>query len=634
MKNVFNIEELFSGRLVVVPDYQRGYAWEKRQWNEFLEDLELLPPAKAHFTGTVVLHASEGKKPRIDETGKKYQYFNIVDGQQRLTTIVILLDAIRNQMAEYPNFAALMAGIESSYLFVNDLNGERIHKLTLNRDTHQYFVNNILEDPSGPEGPLIASQQRLRDAKRHFREYLKRLASKFSHEDAEWLVEIYDKITHRLQLSLYTVDDASDVGVIFEVMNNRGKPLSELEKVKNFLLYAGSKLDLPPHSLGDNVNNTWTNIFERLMAADLASSTEEDQLLRMHWLMAYDYRSRNFDGSNSIKASFQIPTNKDGHKSLLANLQKYTKTLDQASLAYCEIMQPSHSNSFGVFKSSPSLRNSIINASEKLDHISVVATFLPLLISIRLKFAEEGQKYLDALRLCEAFAFRVYRLLERRSDAGQKTIFRIANELFFESISFDEAMRQLKSELFAYCPNHVLLDRFKLNEEQNNWYTWPGLKYLLYEYEEFLAGKHTVQLPWKAIAKRPSEQTIEHILPQKPSHEYWKKRFNKDELRRYLHDLGNLCLTSDNSSYQNKAFPDKKGSPGIEVPCYANSNLFQERELAKYKDWDVEAIKARREKIVNWAILRWHVDDAGITTTVPDEMDEEVSEGESTASDA
>lgn len=626
MNNVFNVEELFSGRLVVVPDYQRGYAWEKRQWNEFLEDLELLPQAKDHFTGTVVLHASEEKEPRIDETGKRYHYFNVVDGQQRLTTIVILLDAIRNQMSEYPKLSALMAGIESSYLFVNDLNGERIYKLTLNRDTHHYFVNNILEDPPGPEGPLIASQQRLRDAKRHFREYLKRLSSRHSPDDAEWLVELYDKVTHRLRLSLYTVDDASDVGVIFEVMNNRGKPLSELEKVKNFLLYAGSKLELPPHSLAENVNNTWTNIFERLMAADLASSKEEDQLLRMHWLMAYDYRSRNFDGSNSIKADFRIRRYKDNHRALLATLQQYTKTLDQASLAYCEIMQPGHSSAFGVFKSNPSLRDAIIHTSEKLDRIDVVATFLPLLISIRLKFAEDGQKYLDALSLCEIFAFRVYRLRERRSDAGQKTIFRVANELFASKISFDEAMRQLRSELFAYCPNHVFSDCFKLNEEENNWYTWSGLKYFLYEYEEFLAGKHAVQLPWKAIAKRPVEQTIEHILPQTPSHEYWKTRFDKDQLRRYLHDLGNLCLTSDNSSYRNKSFPVKKGSPGGGVPCYADSNLFQERELAASEEWGVEAIEARRQKIVSWALDRWHVDDADITPMVPDEMDEDVLE--------
>ncbi len=130
------------------------------------------------------------------------------------------------------------------------------------------------------------------------------------------MIDLYDKVTHRLRMSLYTVSEASDVGVIFEVMNNRGKPLSELEKVKNYLLYAGSKLDLPPHSLADSVNSTWTNIFERLMAADLSGSKDENQLLRMHWLMAYDHRSRNFDGSKSIKARFRLRDYDGRHKEL------------------------------------------------------------------------------------------------------------------------------------------------------------------------------------------------------------------------------------------------------------------------------------------------------------------------------
>lgn len=138
MKNVPNIEELFSGRLFVVPDYQRGYAWESRQWDEFIEDIELLPSGKDHFTGTIVLH--EGSlPPRIDESGKQYAYFNIVDGQQRLTTIVLLLGAIRREMESFAKLATLASGITGSYHHVDDLNGERIFKLALNRDCHTFL---------------------------------------------------------------------------------------------------------------------------------------------------------------------------------------------------------------------------------------------------------------------------------------------------------------------------------------------------------------------------------------------------------------------------------------------------------------------------------------------------------------
>jgi Protein of unknown function DUF262/Protein of unknown function (DUF1524) len=622
MNNVLNVEELFSGRLFVVPDYQRGYSWEQRQWNEFLEDIEMLPEHKDHFTGTVVLHETTSGSPPIDEAGKRYSYFNIVDGQQRLTTIVLLLNAIRYEIQAFSRLATLTSGVANSYLFVNDLNGERIHKLTLNRDCQTFFVNNILADPPGPEGPVIASHQRLRDAKRHFRTYLTRRRSAASSDDPAWLVQLHDKVTHRLRLSLYIVDEASDVGVIFEVMNNRGKPLSELEKVKNYLLYVGSKLNLAPHTLADNVNQTWTNVFERLMAGDLSSSKEEDQLLRMHWLMAYDYRSRNFEGSNSIKARFRLRDYQDQHKELLAQLQRYSKTLDQATVAYSDIMNPRRTEAFSVFTSTPSLRNEIIVASEKLERINVVATFLPLLMAMRLRFPEEGQKYLEVVRLCEVFAFRVYRLLQRRADAGQKTIFRVANELFADAVPFEEAMRQLRSALLGYCSNHSLAERFQLREQDNNWYIWPGLKYLLYEYEEHLARHHTVQLPWHAVAKRPAEQTIEHILPQSPSDPYWTARFDEEALRCFQHDIGNLCLTVDNSEYGNRPFPEKKGRAGSGAACYSNSNLFQERELAAVDDWTVDSIKNRREKLVQWAIARWHVDETDATPLAPEEDDD------------
>lgn len=624
MNNVLNVEELFSGRLFVVPDYQRGYAWESKQRNEFLEDIELLPAGKDHFTGTIVLHASNGAQQRMDQSGKKYADYNIVDGQQRLTTIVLFLDAIRRQMQDVENLGELTTGILSAYVYVKTLAGERIHKLSLNRDSHKYFVNNILEDPPGPEGPLIASHQRLRDAKTHFRDYLARRRASAEDDVSRWLVDLYDTVTHRLRISLYEVNEASDVGIIFEVMNNRGKPLSELEKVKNYLLYAGSKLDLEGHRLGDDVNQTWTNMFERLMSAHLASSKEENQLLRMHWIMVYDYRARNFDGSNSIKSRFQLREYADRHKELLSGMKRYTRTLDRASLAYCEIMEPTHSGAFGALRTDPGLRREIIHASEKLERINVVATFLPLLMAIRLRFPEDGGKYRDALWLCEKFAFRVYRLLERRADAGQKTIFRVANELFAGDIDFGEAMRQLRSELFAYCPNRVFKERFNLDEEENSWYGWSGLKYLLYEYEEHLAQNHTVQLPWHAIAKRPIEQTIEHILPQTPNDKYWRERFTPTDVRRFLHDIGNLCLTTDNRQYGNSAFPIKKGTPGAKTACYADSNLFQERELASFADWNPESVMKRRSKIVAWALERWAVDDAGVSPILPGEIDDEV----------
>ena len=89
---------LFEDRLYKIPNYQRGYAWEQPQLDDLLEDLELLLPGRHHYTGTVVLHRREDNPVR-DKRGNSYEVFDVVDGQQRLTTIVVLLDAVRRELA-------------------------------------------------------------------------------------------------------------------------------------------------------------------------------------------------------------------------------------------------------------------------------------------------------------------------------------------------------------------------------------------------------------------------------------------------------------------------------------------------------------------------------------------------------
>ena len=93
-------------------------------------------------------------------------------------------------------------------------------------------------------------------------------------------------------------------------------------------------------------------------------------------------------------------------------------------------------------------------------------------MATRLRFPDEGDKYLAMVDLCERFAFRVYVLLDKRSDAGQKAIYRVANQLYTNKVSFDEATEQLQWELLEYCSLLVFVNEFRLLEEGNNWYGW------------------------------------------------------------------------------------------------------------------------------------------------------------------
>ena len=160
MDNVVSLDDLFHKRTFRVPDYQRGFSWDNLQIREFLEDLELLRPTRYHYTGTIVVHESDPGDQRMDEDGNAYVPVEIVDGQQRLTTIVLLLDGIRRSLAGFSETAkGLSQGIRKNFVFAQEINGQRLFKLSLNADTDHFFKTNILADPSGVEGPQITSER-------------------------------------------------------------------------------------------------------------------------------------------------------------------------------------------------------------------------------------------------------------------------------------------------------------------------------------------------------------------------------------------------------------------------------------------------------------------------------------------
>ena len=122
MNNVQTVAEIFAGKLLQIPDYQRGYAWGEQNWNDFLDDLDLLEPGKDHYTGTLVLHAQDEQLQ--DVGGSRYKVFHIVDGQQRLTTIVLLLDAIRREVATTGR-VELDEGIRKNYISVPEFHSRQ-----------------------------------------------------------------------------------------------------------------------------------------------------------------------------------------------------------------------------------------------------------------------------------------------------------------------------------------------------------------------------------------------------------------------------------------------------------------------------------------------------------------------------
>ncbi len=415
MSDLFNLQQLFTSRIFRIPNYQRGYAWEEPQLQDLLDDLDELPSGRDHFTGMVVLQGTD-QPPIVDAAGEEHSVLDVVDGQQRLTTLLILLDAIRREARGGPQLDTLADGISSRYLHITDQVGQRATKLRFQDGTQDYFERYTLADKPAPGGPGTPAQKRLMAAATLFRRFVTDQVHATPEDRSAWLLALHNKVAHRLKLNVYEVADAAEVGVIFEVMNNRGRPLSDLDLVKNYVLYLGTKLDLPTHSLAHDVALAWNRVFTNLMSAGLDDPDHENQLLRTHWIVRYD--ARGWEGRKSVKKKFALRDYMGEHEQLLTDLRDFVRTLADTSIAYCDVHRPTRPEAFQSFAHEPNVRTTIVRTSDCLIRLNVLAAFRPLLVATRLRFPTDGEKYLALVKLCELYAFRVYGLVERRSHTG------------------------------------------------------------------------------------------------------------------------------------------------------------------------------------------------------------------------
>jgi uncharacterized protein with ParB-like and HNH nuclease domain len=240
------VQELYKDSVFHVPDYQRGYAWGESQVRDLLEDLENIEDARSHYTGTIVLV----KKSSTDLAGESFNIFDVIDGQQRLATITILIQCICEEYKKYfgvdtdgEDPSEIVETLRERYLIKKDL-----RKIVLNNDCDDFFWSHLVKsvDEPGDDGaPVNSSEENLRNARRYISKYLLERQGKLKGDKArvEYLHDLRRKITNSLLINRYVVESDAEAGVIFEVMNDRGKPLSQADKIKNYLIFLSYKCE-------------------------------------------------------------------------------------------------------------------------------------------------------------------------------------------------------------------------------------------------------------------------------------------------------------------------------------------------------------------------------------------------------
>ena len=219
------LDELLARRLFRIPHYQRAYSWQRKQRDDMFGDIRDLkgnPANHFHFMATVV-----GLRRRTETIATdRYHVIEVVDGQQRLTTLILLLKAIEKKLdCSVP--AEERRGRELQDLLIKE-DELSLVLLQTNHDRSDYFVNFIRTGEYRP----VEEAQTLAD-----RELLSAI-----HECERFVdkwddrIELLSIVKNQLTFIFHEIDDEAAVYTVFEVLNNRGLQVSSLDKLKSMLM--------------------------------------------------------------------------------------------------------------------------------------------------------------------------------------------------------------------------------------------------------------------------------------------------------------------------------------------------------------------------------------------------------------
>lgn len=618
MKNLPTLQDLFTNNVFKIPDYQRGYSWENQQLEDLLEDLELMRN-KDHYTGTIVLK----DLGQIKGLGKTFNQFDIVDGQQRFTSLVILLKCIADEMKELnvEGAAETADAILETYVQEKGRKGGSVYKLELDADNNSFFIDSIIEEKKGIL-KRIESHRRLLGAKSKFKGYLltkKETRDLLTDENYyDFLNELLDKISLSLIFTLYEVDDDAEVGVIFEVMNDRGKPLSELEKVKNYLIYLTRRIsdDVESFNLVKKINHSWKEILENLSLANMSKNEDEDRFLRFNYIInfysdlkAYKKDGKNFSVSSqlsdvhkNLKNYFKEFERNHEYKHCYDEIERYLFSLKSMSYKLKDILNPNNDLAFSNIESNT--KEDLITVCSQIRRLNIQSNTLVLLISSYEKFIDKPDKLLNIMKLCEVLTFRLYYIWGYTSYKAQNKIYKFACDIYRDKIDYENIMKEIKLILNELSPEDKLEDKLL---DKDDYYDWKGLRYFLYEFEQFKCLekiKKEPKLTWEHLKSKKKTETIEHVLPRKIINEngkeikYWTNRFSDADHIKYFKKLGNLTLSEFNFTVSNRGFDEKK-------KYYKKSRWHVEEEIANYNEWTKETIEKREKELIMFAKHRW-----------------------------
>jgi hypothetical protein len=584
-QGLHTLEDLFALTVFRIPQYQRAYSWEVEPHLEaFLDDLrqqvgaQQKSPSKQYFLGTFLLHE--------ENDGGDRMVVNIVDGQQRMTTSVVLVATALalHEQGRIGFQKEKSAVLKRNFVYDSDERCQKFHTIL---EDDPFFQSAILRISGATCEQDSPSSRRLSAAADFFTKNV---------VPDEW--ESLLHVLKRAKVLVYSVDSAEEATQIFELQNDRGKPLTDLEALKSFLMHC---MYLHSTSSAEDrlaaLQIQFAKIYRTVESlSEWRRAPNEDQILANHCAAFLRWSEAEYrDPKHFVKSSIK---SKDGEE-VVRWIEEFVSSLVQSYKAIEELFKRIERSELGAFA--------------ELLLLGRMGPMWPLVLKVwRFDDANDKHNFLKVCRLLEVFTFRGYAIANLRSDTGSSSLLTWARD-------FDGDCEALCDGISEMCTWYNVNERFAAGLDNAQFYENENgdALYLLWRYENHLRGqpgKKVSPVPWRDLVETGDYGTklsVEHVAAQgNPIADTvvsWQEGEPKKFSEVALHRLGNLVIDtiSSNASKGKKDFSDKLKS------LSENSTYLSQGELIRFLPrpnelhWGVEAVRARHEHLTEFAKKTW-----------------------------
>ncbi len=540
-----------SGGKYIIPKFQRDYSWDVEQWDDLWQDIQnMIAEHTEHYMGYLVLQTSKGKD------------FLIIDGQQRFTTItIIILAAIKaiqkliDRGVEVDDNKERVRTLQNTYIgHVDPVSLEYDNILILNRNNNSYYKEYIVK-----LGELrIRNTSYTEKLMRKCFEWYDRQMSGLYNTGGEY-AELITKIVDNLYFTIIRVDDEMNAFRVFETLNARGVQLSSADLLKNYLFSLVDNSSQYPDRI-TTLEEKWSKLTQNIQAEKLPD------FIRYYWNSKYKTVRANelFKAiRGKIKTDVEV-------FALMNEMMDYSDIYMALRNPYDELWQG---------------RKDISDNIELLNLFNMKQPYSLLMAAFKHLEIIQFEKLLSDIVVV---GFRYNVICGKNPNDIEKVYNGIATQIYNTNQYRREQLREI------YVDDNEFVTVFSRKTFSPNTRNNKVIKYILGKYERFKGGTRDVSM-------MSETDTLEHILPQNPGLEWGEDNYDFDSL---IYRIGNLCLLEKNYNrdLENKSY-------ALKCDVYAQSAFETTRTIPlTYQEWNSESINQRQLQMANCAKSIWKID--------------------------